>query len=83
MLYRTPATQTQLSVLVNNTGSAETAYTVRNLEPGTIYVFRVAAINEHGESDHSNFIGLSTAQISTPRRPSGPEPTRPSRKATR
>ena len=66
ILSRTPATQTQLSVLVNNTGSAETAYTVRNLEPDTAYVFRVVAVNDHGESGYSNFIGLSTAPTNAP-----------------
>ena len=66
ILSRTPATQTHLSVLVNNTGSAETAYTVRNLEPDTAYVFRVVAVNDHGESGYSNFIGLSTAPINAP-----------------
>ena len=66
ILSRTPATQTQLAVLVNNTGSAETAYAVRNLEPETAYVFRVVAVNEHGESGWSNFIGLSTDPTNAP-----------------
>ena len=66
ILSRTPATQAQLAVLVNNTGSAETAYTVRNLEPETAYVFRVIAVNDHGESGWSNFVRLSTAPTNAP-----------------
>ena len=60
ILSRTPYTQTELSVLVDDTGSADTSYLVRNLDPDTVYVFRVIAINEHGESGWSNFVRLST-----------------------
>ena len=59
-LSRAPATRTRPSTLIDNTGSAETAYAVRDLEPGTTYAFRVAAINEHGYSDRSNFVRIST-----------------------
>ena len=55
-----PATQTHLSTLINNTGSAETACTVRDLEPDITCVFRAVAINEHGDSDRSNYVGIST-----------------------
>ena len=62
VLSRTPATQDHLTPLVDDTGSADATHTVRNLEPDTAYVFRVVAINEHGESGWSNFVGLSTPQ---------------------
>ena len=60
ILSRMPATESSLSVLVADTGSTGASYVVRNLEPGTVYVFRVMALNEHGDSDRSNFVRLST-----------------------
>ena len=60
ILSRTPYTQTELSVLVDDTGSADTSYVVRDLDPDTVYVFRVIAVNEHGESGWSDFVRLST-----------------------
>ena len=49
------------SVLVNNTNSAAAFYAVEDLEPSTAYAFAVAAINEHGESDSSGTVYVSTA----------------------
>ena len=60
ILSRTPATQSQLSVLVDDTGAPGTSYVIEDLDPDTVYVFRVIAINVHGESDNSNFVRLST-----------------------
>ena len=60
ILSRTPATQSQLSVLVNDTGAPGTSYVIEDLDPDTVYVFRVIAVNAHGESDNSNFVRLST-----------------------
>ena len=60
IMSRLALTETDLSVLVENTGSAGTTHTVTGLDPDTIYVFRVIAINEHGESGVSNFVRLST-----------------------
>ena len=60
ILSRTPATQSQLSVLVDDTGAPGTSYVIEGLDPDTVYVFRVIAINAHGESDSSNFVRLST-----------------------
>ena len=63
VLSRAPAARTHLSTLINNTGSAETAHTVRDLEPATACVFRVAAVNEHGDSGCPNFIRISAPRI--------------------
>ena len=66
ILSRTPATQSQLSVLVDDTGAPGTSYVIENLDPDTIYVFRVIAVNAHGESNNSNFVRLSTDAASVP-----------------
>ena len=60
ILYRAPATQSSLSVLVADTGSAATSYTVSDLEPATKYAFRVIALSDHGESEISAFVTIST-----------------------
>ena len=65
ILSRTPATQSQLSALVNDTGAPGTSYVIEDLDPDTVYVFRVIAINVHGESNNSNFVRLSTDEAST------------------
>lgn len=46
----------------------EESYTVTGLEPGTLYYFRVRAYNEDGESDYSNVVSVTTADV-----PSAPE----------
>ncbi len=61
VLSRAALTEPNLAVLVSDTGSADTAHTVTGLNPDTIYVFRVVALGEHGESAWSNFIRLPTA----------------------
>ncbi len=66
ILSRTPATQSQLSVLVDDTGAPGTSYVIEGLDPDTVYVFRVIAVNAHGESDNSNFVMLSTDAVSAP-----------------
>ena len=66
ILSRTPATQPQLSVLVDDTGAPGTSYVIEDLDPDTVYVFRVIAVNAHGESDSSNFVRLSTDAVSAP-----------------
>ena len=60
ILSRIPATEPDLYVLVSDTGSTDASYAVQNLEPDTVYVFRVIAVNGHGDSDRSNFVRLST-----------------------
>ena len=60
IMSRTPATQSYLSALVSNTGSAGTSYTVENLEPDTAYVFRIIAINGDGASSRSDSVRIST-----------------------
>ena len=60
ILYMIPATQSQPSVLVDDTGSASASYTVNNLEPNTAYVFHIVAVNEHGESERSGPVEIST-----------------------
>ena len=52
--------QYRLGVLVNDTGSADTSYTVSGLEPGTKYAFRIIALSEHGESKVSYFVNITT-----------------------
>ena len=66
ILSRAALTERDLAVLVDNTGSADTTYVVRDLDPDTIYVFRVVALGEHGESAYSNFVRPSTAPANSP-----------------
>ncbi len=72
ILSRTPHTQTELSVLVDDTGSSDASYVAEGLDPDTVYVFRVIAVNEHGESDRSNFVRLSTNVTDAPQPDSTP-----------
>jgi len=69
ILYRIPSPQSALEVLVNDTGSADTSHTVRDLEPGTKYAFRVIALNDHGESAVSHFVSISTEEVPPPAAP--------------
>ena len=74
VLSRAALTERDLAVLVDNTGSADTTHTVTGLNPDTIYVFRVVALGEHGESAWSNFVRPSTAPAnSSPTADAGPD----------
>ena len=64
ILYRIPSPQSILEVLVNDTGSAATSHIVRDLEPGTKYVFRVIALSDHGESKASKPVSIRTESVS-------------------
>ena len=43
----------EFTTLVSDTGSADTGYTDRTVEPGGRYAYRVTAMNDYGESDPS------------------------------
>ena len=74
VLSRAALTEPNLAVLVSDTGSADTTHTVTGLDPDTIYVFRVIALGEHGESAWSNFVRLPTAPAdSSPTADAGPD----------
>ena len=64
ILYRASATQSELSVLVADTGSATNSYTVPNLEPATKYAFRIIALSDQGESKISHYVNISTLPAS-------------------
>ena len=66
ILSRIPATQPDLHTLVNDTGSADSSYTAQNLESGTAYIFRITAMNNHGESEMSDPASVSTLPNSPP-----------------
>ena len=44
----------------SDTGSAETAYTDDSAQPERKYVYRIKAINEHGESERSRWFHIDT-----------------------
>ncbi len=71
ILSRMPAVQSSLSVLVADTGSADNTYTVNNLEPDTMYAFRVVALSDHGKSEVSKFININTEKPPPPAAPTG------------
>ena len=60
IFWRLSTYQSQYMVLVNNTGSSDTSYTVQDLEPNTAYAFRVVAINDYGESKIRYYVSVST-----------------------
>ena len=72
ILSRIPAVQSSLSVLVADTGSADNTYTVPDLESGTVYVFLIIAISDHGESEMSDSVRVSTLPNSPPVADAGP-----------
>ncbi len=78
ILSRAVATESILTVLVSDTGSAGTFYTVRGLEPGTTYQFAVLAFNGAGNSGVSQIVTVSTrSQTGQPDTPTTPVPQPP------
>ena len=75
ILTRTHFTQTDLAVLVADTGSTATTYTVSNLEPDTAYAFRVVALSDYGESSPSHFADISTEKLPPPATPANLQAT--------
>ncbi len=57
---RTPVAISIISVPVADMDSTGSSYAVEGLEPDTSYVFWIVAINEHGQSDHSNLVSSTT-----------------------
>ena len=58
--------------LAGDTGSTDTTYTDATVEPDKQYVYRIKAINEHGEvSDKSDWIRADTPAIPIPDKPTG------------
>ena len=79
---RATATQSYLAVLVPDTGSSGTTYTVRGLEPDTEYQFAAQAINGVGSSGASQIVTVSTKSqtgqpVPPPPTPTTPTPTTP------
>ncbi len=66
ILSRIPSPETDLSVLVADTGSAKNTYTVSGLEPNTKYAFRIIALSDHGESKISYFASIRTERVPPP-----------------
>ena len=50
--------ETTLSTYVADTGSAEASFTDDNATPGTLYVYRIKAINSAGTSSVSNYVNV-------------------------
>ena len=58
--------------IAGDTGSTDTTYTDATVEPDKQYVYRIKAINEHGEvSDKSDWIRADTPAIPIPDKPTG------------
>ena len=70
VLRRAPATEANFVVLADDTGSTETAYTDTTATPKTSYVYRVRAVNAHGESQTSKPAQVFFRPV-MPGRPSG------------
>ena len=66
ILSRITATESILTVLVSDTGSAGTSYTVRGLEPDATYQFAVLAVNNAGNSAPSQIVTVSTGAQTAP-----------------
>jgi len=54
-------TDPNYSIIVENTGNTNTAYSHTNLIPDTIYAYRVSAINSAGESEPSSGTTVKTS----------------------
>ena len=58
--------------LADDTGSTDTTYTDDTVEPDKQYVYRIKAINEHGEvSEKSDWIRADTPAVPVPDEPTG------------
>ena len=58
--------------LTDDTGSADTTYTDDTVEPDKEYVYRIKAINEHGEvSEISDWVRANTPAVPVPDKPTG------------
>ena len=66
ILSRITATESVLTILVSDTGSAGTSYTVRGLEPDATYQFAVLAVNNAGNSAPSQIVTVSTRAQTAP-----------------
>lgn len=60
ILYRIPAVQPELVVLVSDTGSVDTSYMVRGLALGATYEFAIAALGPDGTFEYSNRVMVTT-----------------------
>ena len=61
----------QFTELVNDTGSAATAYTDGSVAAGTPYTYRIKAINAHGTSERSRWFDIDTPSAPVPDKPTG------------
>ena len=58
--------------IAGDTGSADTTYTDETVEPDKEYVYRIKAINEHGQvSEMSDWRRIDTPSIPVPDKPTG------------
>ena len=58
--------------ITGDTGSADTTYTDATVEPDKQYVYRIKAINEHGEvSEESDWVRGFTPAVPVPDKPTG------------
>ena len=58
--------------IAGDTGSADTTYSDDTVEPDKQYVYRIKAINEHGEvSEKSDWIRADTPAVPVPDKPTG------------
>ena len=58
--------------IAGDTGSTDTTYTDATVEPEKEYVYRIKAINEHGEvSEESDWVRADTPAVPVPDKPTG------------
>ena len=58
--------------IADDTGSTDTTYTDETVEPDEQYVYRIKAINEHGEvSEESDWVRANTPAVPVPDKPTG------------
>ena len=64
--------QGTFDIITGDTGSADTTYTDDTVEPDKQYVYRIKAINEHGEvSERSDWVRANTPAVPVPDKPTG------------